>query len=89
MVLTLYQAGQGAAPGALIQVPSTFTDTEGCAHSNQGYAWIDWSSAAQPDGKSVYTTVLAGHLAGKQIGIGLNGCSSQGYPLVYGVNVYP
>jgi hypothetical protein len=47
---------------------------------------------------SAYTTgavdeilraVLAAYLAGKQIGIGLNGCSSSGYPVVYGVNVYP
>lgn len=87
--VTVYQSGRGANPGALIELPTPFpSDTEGCAHSGQGYAWIDFSTSGQPDGKEVYASVLAAHLAGRSIGIGLNGCNSEGYPLVYGVNVY-
>ena len=89
-LLTVYQAGQASWPGVLSQFPSTLPpDTEGCARSGQGYAWIDFSSTAQPDGKALYATVLSAYLAGKMIGIGVNGCSSLGYPLVYGINVYP
>lgn len=92
--LTIYQAGPSAAPGALIQFTGgTGADNEGCTWSGKGYAWIDWSSASQPDGKAVYATVLGAYLSGKSIGFGLNGCSTNYdghyYPLVYGINVYP
>ena len=85
-LLQVYQAGQGAVPGALIQFSTasgTGADTEGCTQSGHGYAWIDWSSAAQPDGKALYVvTLLAAYLAGKPIGLGLDGCSAGGYPAV-------
>ncbi len=91
--VTVYQAGQSSAPGGALIIFSTASatgsDTEGCTYSGKGYAWIDWASSSLPDGKALYTSVLAAYLAGKQIGIGLNGCSSGGYPVVYGVNVYP
>jgi hypothetical protein len=90
--ITIYQASQTAWPGALIQFSpgsASGADNEGCAQSGKGYAWIDWSSTAQPDGKALYTSVLAAFMAGKQIGIGLGGCNSSGYPLVYGINLYP
>jgi hypothetical protein len=32
---------------------------------------------------------LAAQASGKQLGIGVNGCSSNGYPIVYGLNFYP
>lgn len=92
-LVTIYEAGIGAAPGALIQFSGgTGADNEGCTQSGKNLAWIDWSSSILPDGKAIYATVLAAQLAGKLIGIGLNGCSSAavgGYPLVYGINVYP
>jgi hypothetical protein len=70
-LLTVYQASQGAGAGALIELPTPFpNDTEGCSQSSHGYAWIDFSSSTQPDGKSVYATVLATRLAGRAIGIG-------------------
>ena len=88
-LLTLYQAGRGANPGALIELPAPFpSDNEGCTQSNKGYAWIDFTSATQPDGKALYASVLAAHLAGRPLGIGTNGCSVDGFPVVYGINVY-
>lgn len=91
--VSIYQAGQSSAPGGVLITFSTASatgaDNEGCTYSGKGYAWIDWSSTALPDGKALYASVLAAYLAGKQIGIGLNGCSSSGYPVVYGVNVWP
>jgi hypothetical protein len=89
-LVTLYQGGQASPPGALIKVsPVAPSDTEGCTYSGQGYVWIDWSGTIQPDGKAIYASLLAAHLAGKTVGIGVNGCSTNGYPLVYGINVYP
>lgn len=86
--LTVYQAGRGVPPGVLLELNTPFpTDAESCAHSNQGYAWIDWSTSGEPDGKAMYAAALAAHLAGKTLGIGFSGCSSQGYPLAYGINV--
>jgi len=87
--MTIYAAGHGATPGALIQLPTPIqADNEGCAHSSEGYVWIDFSAAGQPDGRSLYATVLAAHLAGQDLGFGLNGCSSDRWPVVYGVNVF-
>jgi hypothetical protein len=91
-MVNVYQASQTTTPGALIQFSpgsASGSDNEGCAESGKGYAWIDWSSSVQPDGKALYTSVLAAYIAGKQIGIGINGCSSGGYPVVYGINLYP
>ena len=87
---SLLQAGQASPPGALIRVtPYTPADTEGCSSSGTGYVWIDWSSSVQPDGKAVYSALLAAELAGKTVNVGVNGCSSSGYPVVYGIVVYP
>jgi hypothetical protein len=91
-MVNVYQASQTTTPGALIQFSpgsASGADNEGCAQSGKGYAWIDWSSTAQPDGKALYTSVLAAFMAGKQIGIGINGCNSSGYPVVYGINLNP
>ena len=84
-LLTVYQAGAGVAPGVLIELTTSPGDTEGCAHSNEGAAWIDWSRTGEPDGKAMYSSILAAHMAGRLVGIGLNGCSSGGYPVAYGV----
>lgn len=90
VLLTVYQGGQASPPGVLVQVsPVNPADTEGCTYSRQGYVWVDWSGTIQPDGKAVYAALLAAQVAGKVVGLGVNGCSSLGYPLLYGVNVYP
>jgi hypothetical protein len=87
-IVTLYQASQVSPAGALMQfTPTTPSDTEGCTYSGKGYAWIDFSSSSQPDGKSLYATLVAAQLAGKLVGFGVNGCSG-GYPVVYGINVW-
>ena len=84
----VYQNGMSGLSGALIRVsPITPSDTEGCTNSGTGYVWIDWSSTAQPDGKSLYASMLAAELAGKVVNLGVNGCSSNGYPLAYAVGV--
>jgi hypothetical protein len=90
VMLSVYQAGRGVTPGVLIQFsPKTPTDTEGCTYSGAGYAWIDYSTTGEPDGKQLYAMALAIQKSGGVIGIGTNGCSSQGYPVVYGLNSTP
>lgn len=88
-IATLYQASQTSPAGALFQfTPTTPSDTEGCKYSGQGYVWIDFSSSTQPDGKSLYASLLAAQTAGKLVGFGVSGCSSSGYPIVYGINIW-
>jgi len=87
--LTIYQNGKASPPGGLLQFSGgTGSDNEGCTSSEKGYAWIDWGSGT-PDGSTLYATVLAAEMAGKQIGFGLNGCNSSGYPVIYAINAYP
>jgi len=63
---------------------------EGCSNSSGNQVWIDFSGAAQPDGRSLYATVLAAYLAGHTLGFGVTGCGAGGqYPLVYRVDVGP
>jgi hypothetical protein len=87
--LQIFQASSGATPGSLIVfTPAAPADTEGCTTSGIGYAWIDWISTLQPDGKALYASVLAAEMAGKQISISVGGCSSGNYyPLVYQIQV--
>lgn len=87
--LLVFQASSGANPGSLIMFSPAIPDSEGCVKSGQGYAWIDWTSTLQPDGKSLYATVLAAAMAGKQLDLVVGGCSQGYYPLVYQVVVYP
>ena len=88
-VLTVYQSGHASPPGVLVTLsPSSATDTEGCTHSNQGYAWIDYSSTGEPDGKALYAGLLSAQLAGKIIALGINGCSSNGFPMIYAIEVH-
>jgi len=87
--LHVFQASSGANPGTLIIFSPAIADSEGCTKSGQGYAWIDWTSTLQPDGKALYTTVLAAAMAGKKLDLVVGGCSQGYYPLVYQVVAYP
>jgi hypothetical protein len=87
--LLVFQASSGSNPGSLILFTPATADSEGCTKSGQGYAWIDWTSTLLPDGRSLYATVLAASLAGKQLDIVVGGCSQGYYPLVYQIVMYP
>jgi hypothetical protein len=80
--LTTYQAP--AIVGVLIKFSPATPNLEGCSYSAGDYAWID---TAQADGKATYATVLAAHLAGRSVSIGVHGCTAEGQPRVYGVTV--
>jgi hypothetical protein len=82
-VLSLYRGT--VRTGALIQPSVAFTNADNC--SNAANLFIDFSTTEAPDGKALYATALAALLAGKSVSIGTLGCSSEGYPLVYGINV--
>ena len=87
--VTLYQ-GRGTSPpyGALVQLTTSPSDSEPCTHSSRGYAWLDFTSTTQPDGRVLYAALLAAEIAGKSVNIGVSGYSSLGYPLIYAVGVY-
>ena len=82
-MVTIYRGT--VRPGALIKPSATFTNNDNCAHPEE--LFIDFSTAEAPDGKSLYATALAAQLAGKSVSIGTLGCSSEGFPVVYGINV--
>jgi hypothetical protein len=86
---TAYQSGKASPPGVEISITSAPADSEGCAYSGKGYAWIDFSSSGSPDGSTLYATVLAAEAAGKIVDIGLNGCASNGVPMVYAITMHP
>jgi hypothetical protein len=89
-LLTIYQSGHASPPGVVVTIsPANLTDVEGCSHSSQGYAWVDYSSQGEPDGKALYATLLAAQIAGKSISLGLNGCASNGFPMIYAIEVSP
>jgi hypothetical protein len=82
-VLSIYRGSVRA--GALIEPAATFTNADNC--SNPASLFIDFSTTESPDGKALYATALAAQLAGQTISIGTNGCSPDGFPLVYGINL--
>lgn len=86
--MDLFQASSGAAPGVVILFSPSVADTEGCAKSGQGYAYIDFTSTLQPDGKTLYSTVLAAWLAGKSVDLVVAGCEQSYYPLVYQIQIH-
>ena len=82
--VTLY-AGT-TLPGAIIFFSPAKPGMGGCANASGNAVWIDWSSTVQPDGKALYASLFASYLIGKTVGFGTTGCTSDGYPIVYGVN---
>ncbi len=50
---------------------------------------LDFSTTGEPDGKTMYATVLTAQTAGKAVSFGFNGCASNGVPVVYAIAVAP
>jgi hypothetical protein len=82
-VLTIYRGS--VRTGALIEPSMTFTNGDNC--SNPITLFIDFSTTETPDGKALYALALAAQVAGKSVAIGTQGCSSEGFPVVYGINM--
>jgi hypothetical protein len=73
--------------GAVVVISPAEPGLEGCSNQSGNQVWID---TTQPNGKSMYATVLAAYLSGHTLGFGVSGCESTGqYPLVYRVDVGP
>ena len=87
VLATVYMGS--TASGAYVKFSPAKPGFGGCTYNTGDLAWIDFSAQVTPNGRDVYATALAAYLAGHTIGIGVNGCSSAGYPLVTGINVYP
>lgn len=77
--------------GAIVWIsPALPNGTEGCTNNPSNQIWIDFSSTVQPDGKSLYASVMAAFLSGHQLTFGVQGCGDSGQlPLVYRVDVWP
>ena len=83
-------AGSSGSQGAYVAIsPAMPNGTEGCATTPAQYVWIDFVSTAQPDGKTLYATVMAAFLTGHTVTFGVSGCGSNGMPLVYRVDLNP
>lgn len=83
--LSIYMGS--TATGAYVKFSPATPGLEGCSYTGGDLAWIDFAAQVVPSGRDVYASVLASHLAGRPIGIGVNGCNASGYPIVYGINV--
>lgn len=82
--------GASGALGAYVVFSPAVPGLEGCGNTAGNQVWIDFSSTVQPDGKTIYATVLGAFLTGHSIGFGVNGCVDAGQlPLVYRVDVHP
>jgi hypothetical protein len=82
--------GASGAQGAWVYFSPAIPNLEGCGNTAGNQVWIDFSSTVQPDGKTIYATVLAAFLSGHSVGFGVSGCVDAGQlPLVYRVDVYP
>jgi hypothetical protein len=87
--LSIY-AGSTGSQGAEVSFTPAMPGVEGCTYPAGNVFWIDFASASQPDGKSLYATVLAAYLAGHSLTFGVLGCAESGQlPLVYRVDVGP
>jgi hypothetical protein len=81
--------GASGALGAWVIFSPAIPSLEGCSNTAGNQVWIDFSSTAQPDGKTIYATVLAAFLSGHAVGFGVNTCVQSGQiPLVYRVDLY-
>jgi hypothetical protein len=78
-----------AAQAGLVFFSSALQHPEGCITATDNIIYIDFASATEPDGKAIYSTVLAAFLAGRTVQFGVRGCASNGAPLVYSVEVMP
>jgi hypothetical protein len=86
--VSVYSGAIGTTGAEVVISPALPNGTEGCTYTPANTIYIDFSSTIQPDGKSLYATVLAALLAGKQLTFGVSGCVINGQlPLVYRVDV--
>jgi len=82
--------GASGSQGAWVIFSPAIPSLEGCSNTVGNQVWIDFSSTVQPDGKTIYATVLAAYLSGHSVGFGVSGCAASGQlPLVYRVDLYP
>jgi hypothetical protein len=90
VLVSIYSGAIGVSGAEVTISPALPNGTEGCTYTPANTIYIDFSSTVQPDGKSLYATVLAALLAGKKMTFGISGCSVNGaLPLVYRVDVAP
>lgn len=69
--------------GAYIYFSPGIPNLEGCTNAAGNEVWIDFG---QPEGKTLYATVMAAYAAGQKVGFGVSGCAGQ-LPVVYRVDV--
>jgi len=68
-----------SAQGAIVWISSALpNNTEGCTFTPLNQIWIDFASTTQPDGKSLYATVMSAYLSGHQLTFGVQGCGDAG-----------
>jgi hypothetical protein len=81
-------AGTGSTPGAFVIFSPGIPGLEGCSNPAGNELWIDFSSIAQPDGRTLFETVRAANLANRAMSFGVSGCGDNGkVPLIYRVDV--
>jgi hypothetical protein len=79
-----------SAQGAIVYITPGVPNLESCSNTSGNMLWIDFSYATQPDGKSLYATLIAALAQNQTVTFGVSGCGDSGQlPIVYRIDVYP
>jgi hypothetical protein len=86
--VSIYTGSSGSTGAQVYFSPAVQGPIEGCTYSQGNIVWIDFASTIQPDGKSLYATVLTALLAGRTVTFGVVGCGNGGQlAAVYRIDV--
>jgi hypothetical protein len=85
--VSIYSSAAGN-DGVVVYFSPGIPNLEGCTNTAGNALWIDFSYTTQPDGKTLYSSLLAAELAGKAVTFGVSGCGASGqFPTIYRMDV--
>ena len=74
--------------GVIVYFTPGIPNLEGCSNTAGNALYIDFTVTTQPDGKTLYSSLLAAQLAGKTVTFGVSGCGAGGqFPTIYRIDV--
>jgi len=81
--LSIY-SNPAQSDGVIVYFTPGIPNLEGCSNTAGNALFIDFTVTTQPDGKTLYSSLLAAQLAGKTVTFGVSGCGAGGqFPTIY------
>ena len=85
--LSIY-SNRTQSDGVIVYFTPGISNLEGCSNVAGNALYIDFTITTQPDGKTLYSSLLAAQLAGKTVSFGVSGCGAGGqFPTIYRMDV--